>query len=93
MLRFKYTLCLFSVKVCNTMLKGIEFFSKSGNKYFYDDFTGFIFNIRQQEDIRKIEEKHLHLKSLCLNLPSNERFDANDIKDYLYNRAEGFKQK
>ncbi len=74
------------------MLKGIEFFSKSGNKYFYDDFTGFIFNINQQGDIRKIEEKHLHLRSLCLNSSSSKDFDANDIKSYLYDRAEGFKQ-
>ncbi len=74
------------------MLKGIEFFSKSGNKYFYDDFTGFIFNINQQGDIRKIEEKHLHLRSLCLNSSSSKDFNANDIKSYLYDRAEGFKQ-
>lgn len=74
------------------MLKGIEFYSKHGNKYFYDDFTGFVFNINSSEDMRKIEERHSKLEAFKSDYHINKNFTVQDIKEYLYNSAEGFKQ-
>lgn len=43
-------------------MKGIEFCSRSGNKYFYDDLTGLIFNINKDIKMEKIKKLHISLK-------------------------------
>ena len=74
------------------MLKGIEFYSRQGNKYFYDDFTGFIFNINDDESMQLLEKKHSQLKAFNADSSEDKDFNVDDVKKHLYDSAEGFKQ-
>lgn len=69
--------------------KTLKFKSKSGNTYIYDDVSGHIFNILDEDAAIKIAE----YRGLC-HLRNNVKLDITigDIKFALYNLGIGFKQ-
>lgn len=72
-------------------MNGLFITSKSGNKYYYDDNTGFFNPINKEwnEETYKIKYKDIVEKSLASELvPATEK----NIKEYLYDEAQGFRQ-
>jgi len=75
-------------------LHGIIFYSKRGNKYFYDNKTGFIFPIGNGNfDYDKFQHKYhdkLGIQRDFDNIIDN--ITALSVEDYLVKNANGFKQ-
>lgn len=70
-------------------MKGINFISKNGNKYFYDDLTGLI---HYGEFDEKLEKYERHSKDIRITKKEDVLENIYQIKEYIYGNANGFRQ-
>ncbi|WP_025690429.1 radical SAM protein [Paenibacillus zanthoxyli] len=73
-------------------MKGIQFTSKRGNHYFYDDLTGQIYT-GTPDEFAAISEKYLKLTTDRRLISHNQKtVSPEEVKEYLCKEANGFKQ-